>query len=140
MLHLCKLAVGVTDLAQLRALQAARAAEHPPLRHRTRNHPRRAAEIVAGGSLYWVVGGVMLVRQRVPDIVADTWDDGRRCTAFILDPTLVPVAGRPVAPFQGWRYLAAQDAPADLDRAEDAAEAAGLPAAMRRDLRALGLL
>ena len=114
MLHLVKLAVGARDVEHLRATQAARLARQETLRHRTRNRPRRAAELVDGGSLYWVVSGAVLVRQRITDIVEDHWEDGGKCSGLILDPALVSVAGRPMKPFQGWRYLAAGDAPADL--------------------------
>jgi hypothetical protein len=140
MLHLSKLAVGIRDVAHLRAVQDRRAAAEPPLRHRTRNAPRRAAEIVAGGSLYWVIAGAMVVRQRILEIRPDQWDDGTACAALILDATLVPVAGRPTKPFQGWRYLPADTAPADLSRSGPAEGEADLPPALRQELRALGLL
>ncbi len=140
MLHLTKLAVGVRDIAHLRALQAARHAETPPLRHFTRSFPRRAAEITEGGSLYWVICGAMLVRQRVLDVVEDQWDDGSRCAGLVLDPVLVPVEGRPCKPFQGWRYLEAAAAPADVTAADPALGADGLPDRLRRELQALCLI
>ncbi len=138
-LHLVKLAVGVRDLPQLRALQAERALREPPLRHRTRNMPRRAAEIVAGGSMYWVIGGAMIARQRIVEIVADRWDDGTPCAGLMLEATLVPVRGRLMKPFQGWRYLPDADAPADSTTAA-AHGASELPAALRHELEALCLL
>lgn len=140
MLHLVKLAVGVRDAEHLRALQAERAARIPPLRHRTRNFPRRAAEIVDGGSIYWVIGGFLTARQPILDIVDDQWEDGSACAALILDPALVPLAGRPVKPFQGWRYLTPAEAPPDLIALAPAQGEAVLPAALRRELRALCLL
>jgi hypothetical protein len=139
MLHLMKLAVGVRDVAHLRDLQARRRAADPPLRHLTRSFPRRADEILDGGSIYWVIAGALVVRQRIIDIVADRYDDGSSCAAIHLDAALVTVAGRPTRPFQGWRYLAADAAPRDLDAAE-ARDAESLPEALRRDLRELGLL
>jgi hypothetical protein len=140
MLHLVKLAVGARDVEHLRATQAARIARQETLRHRTRNRPRRAAEVVDGGSLYWVVSGAVLVRQRITDIVEDHWEDGSKCSGLILDPVLVSVAGRPMKPFQGWRYLAAADAPADLDAMPEPEGGADLPAALRRELVALCLI
>ncbi len=137
MLHMMKLAVGVRDVAHLQAIQALRAVENPPLKHRTRQMPRRRAEIIAGGSLYWVVAGAMIVRQRITDIVEDTLDDGSACAALLLDPALVGVAGRPVRPFQGWRYLAPEAAPADLAAGGDDG---GLPPELARVLRELCLL
>jgi hypothetical protein len=140
MLHITKLAVGVTDIAHLQSLQAARLQRDPPLRHWTRNSPRRIAEVIDGGSMYWVISGAMLVRQRILDIVPGTRDDGSACVGFVFDPTLIPVEGRPTKPFQGWRYLTAADAPADLTRAAAAIGADRLPPQMAAELRALGLL
>ena len=94
MLHLTKLAVGVRDVAHLRDLQAERAERNPPLRHRTRNFPRRAAEVVDGGSIYWVISGSLLARQRILDVIHDQWDDGSACAGLLLHPKLVPLAGR----------------------------------------------
>jgi hypothetical protein len=137
MLHLMKLAVGVRDPAHLRALQAHRLAHDPPLRHQTRQTPRRAAEITDGGSLYWVIAGSMLMRQRVLDIVPARREDGSACARLILDPLLVPVAGRPVRAFQGWRYLQSDAAPPDFAEGSDEAD---LPHALAQKLRELGLL
>ncbi len=114
MLHLTKLAVGVRDIEHLRDLQTERALRNPPLRHRTRNFPRRRDEVVDGGSIYWVIAGATLVRQRVLDVIEDRWDDNSACAGLIFDPQLVPVAARPTRPFQGWRYLRPEDAPPDL--------------------------
>jgi hypothetical protein len=114
MLHLMKLSVGTRDPADLRAWQAARAVDEPPLRHRTRTRPKRAAEIIGGGSIYWVIAGRMLARQRVLDIIEDQWPDGSACAGLVLDPVLVAVAARATRPFQGWRYLTPEAAPPDL--------------------------
>ena len=137
MLHLIKIGVGVRNPAHLRILQAHRTAHDPPLAHLTRNRPRRAAEILDGGSLYWVIGGTLLIRQRITGLDAALRPDGSPCTAILLAPALVPVQGRPVKAFQGWRYLEAADAPQDL--APDSPEAA-MPHAMAQQLRELGLL
>jgi hypothetical protein len=140
MLHIAKLAVGVRDIDHIRALQAERLRTSPPLRHRTRNFPRRGQEVLEGGSLYWVISGSMLARQRIVDIVEDKRDGGEKCAALLLDPEVVPLIGRPTRPFQGWRYLAAEAAPADLDQAVMAVGEAALPPVLRRELRALCLI
>ncbi|MDE2581226.1 MAG: DUF1489 domain-containing protein [Rhodospirillales bacterium] len=140
MLHLVKLAVGVRDLDHLRSLQAERAAKTPPLRHRTRNFPRRAAEITDGGSIYWVISGFLAARQPILDIIDDHWEDGSACAALILDRQLVPLAGRPMKPFQGWRYLSPAEAPPDLAVAMPTPSEASLPPALRQELQALCLL
>jgi hypothetical protein len=139
-LSLVKLAVGVTDIADLRSLQAARLAAGQVLCHRTRNFPRRAHELRDGGSLYWVIAGAIVVRQPITDIIEDIRTDGVPCAAILLAPNLVPVAGRPMKAFQGWRYLVAGDAPADLIDGVAALGEADLPMAMRVELRKLGLL
>lgn len=136
-IHLVKLAVGVRDFGHLAEIQHRRALTEPPLRHRTRSFPRRAAELAESGSIYWVIGGAVLARQRVLEVIEDQWDDATPCAGLVLDPELVRVAARPMRPFQGWRYMPAADAPPDL---EGEADAEGLPDAMRRDLRALALL
>ena len=136
--HLIKLAVGCSGVDDLRQWQVLRAREAPPLRHRTRNFPKRADEILDGGSIYWVVNRVMSVRQRIEDIVEAKQPDGTRCTDLVLHPRLLAVRGRLVKPFQGWRYLAAEDAPPD--EAGPGRFSDELPEAMRRELVALALL
>ena len=140
MLHITKLAVGIRDIDELRAWQTERARVDPPLRHRTRNAPRRRDDVLAGGSIYWVVNGTMLVRQRLLDIIEDTRQDGTPCAALVLDPELVPLAGRVTKPFQGWRYLKAEDAPGDMRDLGPVLGMGDLPAELRRELRALCLL
>lgn len=140
MLHLIKLAVGVRDVAHLGEIQARRAAADPPLRHQTRNMPKRAVEILDGGSIYWVINRAVLVRQRILDIRPDIWDDGSKCAGLLLDKTLVRVAARAQKPFQGWRYLPPADAPPDLTVSGGVAGAEDLPEEMRAALAHLALL
>jgi hypothetical protein len=140
MLHLTKLAVGVRDADHLRELQAERMRDYPPLRHRTRNFPRRRLEVIDGGSMYWVIAGTMMARQRILDIVEDQRDDQTPCTSLILDPEIVALAGRPTRPFQGWRYLDPDDAPPDMAALGGIVGLDSLPAALRHELRALCLL
>ena len=140
MLHITKLAVGIRDIDELRGWQTERARIDAPLRHRTRNAPRRRDEVLAGGSIYWVVNGTMLIRQRLLDIVEDTRTDGSACAALVLHPELVPLVGRVTKPFQGWRYLKAEDAPADMRDLGPVLGMGDLPAELRRELRALCLI
>ena len=140
MLHLTKLAVGVRDPDHLRELQAVRMRDRPPLRHRTRNFPRRRTEVVDGGSIYWVIAGTMMARQRILDIIEDQRDDLTPCTSLILDPELVSLVGRPTRPFQGWRYLDPDDAPPDMAALGAILGLESLPASLRHELRALCLL
>lgn len=139
MLHMVKLAVGIRDIAHLREVQALRGATRPPLRHQTRSFPKRAAELTDGGSLYWVIAGAVVVRQRITDVIEDRWDDETKCAGLVLDPAVVPVHATPMRAFQGWRYLQADAAPPDID-ATSMAAGADMPEAMRRGLQVLGLL
>jgi hypothetical protein len=140
MLHVTKLAVGVRDIDHLRELQAARLRDHPPLRHRTRNFPRRRSEVIDGGSMYWVIAGTMLARQRIVDIIEDHRDDLTPCASLILDPGIVPLMGRPTRAFQGWRYLDPDGAPLDMPAMGAILGLESLPASLRHELRALCLL
>jgi len=140
MLHMLKLSVGVKEVAQLRAIQALRAAADPPLRHQTRMMPKRRDEILDGGSIFWVIGGFVQLRQRLLDIIEDRWDDGTPCAGLVLDPVLVAVEARPVKAFQGWRHLDAASAPPDVASLRQAAGAQAMPEAMLRELRALCLM
>ena len=144
-LHLLKLCVGVESIAQLAAFQQRRRATTGRNAHVTRQFPRRASEILDGGSLYWVIGGLIRVRQRILDLEAFRDEDGVRRCRIKLDPHLVPVQPRPVRAFQGWRYLRAADAPPDLGDEEAAADPGDSkdalpPHGMREVLRALGLI
>ena len=143
-LHLIKLCVGADSLDDLRQWIAARMREAkkrglPPRHvHVTRMVPKRVEEILAGGSLYWVIRGQIEARQRIEGVEPFMDADGvGRCKLW-LDSEVVPVAPRPMRPFQGWRYFAAKDAPADIDMSQP--ELAAMPEAMRRELAGLGLL
>ena len=141
MLHLIKLSVGPKDVAALAALQQERLRTDPPLRAWTRMFPKRIDEVADGGSIYWVVAGFVRVRQRILGLREEQWDDNTPCAALLLDPTLVPVEARPMKPFQGWRYLKPEEAPADLAQQRPSAEGIeALPPKLRRDLAELCLI
>lgn len=76
--------------------------------------PKRADDLLAGGSLYWVIKGMILIRQTIVRLDEVIGEDGLRRCGIILDPKLVRTAASPRRPFQGWRYLAPQDSPPDL--------------------------
>ncbi|MBS7813539.1 DUF1489 family protein [Roseococcus pinisoli] len=140
MLHLIKLSVGSKDVAGLQAWQAERALTHPPLRHRTRNRPKRRDDLLDGGSIYWVIAGFIQARQRIVDLIDDTMEDGSACVGIVLDPLLVPVAARAMKAFQGWRYLEPDAAPPDLADHSTAPGIEGLPPALRAALREARLI
>lgn len=142
-LHLIKLCVGATSIADLEdwiagRAEAARKAGIPFEQvHVTRMVPTRRDELLSGGSLYWVIKGQVAARQKLLDLRTFVDGEGVRRCGLVLDPPVIAVVPRPSRPFQGWRYLAAGDAPRDLASEEGAGE---LPDEMRRELRDLGLL
>ncbi|HEX9488688.1 MAG TPA: DUF1489 domain-containing protein [Stellaceae bacterium] len=137
-LHLIKLAVGVDDVAHLRQLQKERRRERGRYVFYTRHMPRRSAEILDGGSIYWVIKGYVRVRERILGFVPVIEQDGERYTLVRYDPKFVETVWQPKRPFQGWRYLQPKDAPPD--RPAGAAAADDLPPAMMQELRSLGLI
>jgi hypothetical protein len=143
-LHLVKLSVGSVSIADHADWQAARIAERraagldPRYRHVTRMWPKRAAEIAGSGSLYWVIQGVIRFRQRIEGFEEVRREDGIRRCGIILDPGIVLVEPRPRAAFQGWRYLAAADAPRDL-AGPHVREEEGLPPALLAHLAEMGV-
>lgn len=143
-LHLIKLCVGCDSVADLEEWITQKLKEKKRRRqkvehiHTTRMVPKRAHELMSGGSLYWVIRGQITCRERILDIRPFTDKDGVGRCRVVLDGKLVLVEPRPRAAFQGWRYLQANEAPRDLSRA--APGAAKMPETMRRELRELGLL
>ena len=137
-LNLIKLAVGAEDLESVARFQARRRRELGRLLHFTRMMPQRRDELLDGGSIYWVVRGLVRARQRILDIEAVTDREGRAMTALVLDPDLVRTEPRSQRAFQGWRYLTAEKAPRDLGQADEGL--AEMPPEMLAELRALGLI
>jgi hypothetical protein len=135
-LHLLKLAVGIDDIEHLRRVRAARTAERGGGWVFTRNRPRRAAELLDGGSIYWVIRGQIRVRQRLAGFRGGHDADGRRHCLIEVDPALVPTLARSCRPFQGWRYLDPDAAPADR-YADDASPSLDR---MLAELQQLGLI
>lgn len=144
MLHLVKLCVGVESVADLAERQARRLGQRravdqtPELFHRTRQMPRRRDALLGGGSLYWVIKGVIQARQELLDLRPVRCDDGVQRCDIVYKPGLVVTRPQPRRAFQGWRYLEAADAPPDLDLSNPGVE--DMPARMRAELVELGLL
>lgn len=148
-IHLVKLCVGVSDVLQLvqereRLVKEARRRKKPlEDQHWTRMRPKRADEVLDGGSLFWVVRGIIRVRHRILRLDQVTDADGQEYCAIVYDPKVILVEPRPRRAFQGWRYLEAEDAPRDLPNQQqalvNAAAEGDMPQAMLTELRALGL-
>jgi hypothetical protein len=146
-LHLLKLAVGIESVAHLARVQKQRRAdlrakgERAMTWHFTRNFPRRAEEVLDGGSMYWIIHGEIVARQRIVTLEERRNQRGRKRCAIGLEAKIVrtePVSHRPL---QGWRYMGENDVPPDLgERSPRAKGAERLPEGMARELRELGLL
>ena len=77
--------------------------------------PKRAEEMLAGGSIYWVIKNHIIVRQKLIGFEAVKDKEGKAMCRVHLDPELIRTKSRKKRPFQGWRYLEPGDAPPDLD-------------------------
>jgi hypothetical protein len=144
-LHLIKLCVGCDSIEDLAGWQAERLKQmkadgvKPELFHRTFQSPKRREELLDGGSLYWVIKGIVTVRQKLVDLREGKKPDGSPCCLLILDRKLVPVRPVPRRAFQGWRYLSSDEAPADLASGK-ANGIALMPPKLRKELAELGLI
>ena len=143
-LHILKLAVGCDSVKDLKAWVAdrqrlAKSNGLPPRHiHITRMVPKRDAEVLDGGSIYWVIRGEIAARMKL--IAIEPFRDSAgigRCR-LAMQPKVISVAPRPMRAFQGWRYFKDTDVPPDLGKAAASIEA--MPEPMRRELRELGLL
>lgn len=132
-LHLIKLAVGPSSLKDLQDWQTENVRKKE-LIHITRNFPKRAEEILNGGSIYWVIKGIIVGRNPIIDLRKMIYGDQPHC-GIVYSPELVRVRPKPRRPFQGWRYFEDTDIPADLDK-----NANEMPEEMLNALDELGLL
>lgn len=137
--HLLKLSVGTESVDDLAAWQTSQRGRWPAgtAVHVTRMWPKREAELLGGGSMYWVIKGVIQCRQTVVGLEQVTGSDGINRCAIILDAPLIRTEAAPRRPFQGWRYLDPKDAPRDLPRGRASEEP--LPHALAQALAEIGL-
>lgn len=143
-LHLLKLCVGCDTVEELQDWQRQRlrklrqADPAANLMHVTRQTPRRAGFERGASSIYWVIAGFIRARQLVKDLQEVRGADGIARCGLILEPKLAITEAYPRRPFQGWRYIPAEEAPKDLDPSRNLETS--IPAAMRNDLLELRLL
>ena len=144
-LHLIKLCVGATGIEDLAHWQKGRisarkkAGQSPHPYHTTYQTPKRQEELLQGGSLYWVMKGIITVRQPIAAFEDGNKEDGTPCCVILLEPELIPVRPVPRRAFQGWRYLTPDDAPADIGPG-GADDLAAMPPSMRKALAELCLI
>ncbi|MBT0959392.1 DUF1489 domain-containing protein [Alphaproteobacteria bacterium KMM 3653] len=138
-LNLVKLCVGAETLGDLTAWQASGRSHGPDglPRHITRMWPKREAELTKGGSLYWVIKGMILARQEIIRLDEVIGEDGIRRCAIVLNPEIHQTAPTPRRAFQGWRYLQAEDAPIDITKARTGE--ANLPTELANALAEIGV-
>src|SRR5256885_1536470 len=130
-LHLIKLCVGVSEISELEHWIREVKAGRDSLDHTTRMFPKRRDEIVPGGSLFWVIRGLILCRQPIAAFEPVKGTDGIERCRIVFKPQIVPVMPSPRRAFQGWRYLEDADAPSDLKKG---GRSKGLTEKMRREL------
>ena len=138
--HLIKLSVGTEGVEDLMAWQHTKRAqtEDGLPRHVTRMWPKREAEILKGGSIFWVIKGAIQCRQKVLRLDEYIGADGIRRCAIVLDPEITRTQSSLRRPFQGWRYLAPDDAPPDLPKGRAHEEA--IPVELNQALAEIGVL
>ena len=145
-LHLIKLSVGSENISDIENWVKRRSKlNHEDGRGRVHDHvtrmfPKRQDELLNGGSIFWVIKGQILVRQRLLRFETVTGDDQINRCAIIIDPKIHPTEPFPRKAFQGWRYLKAEDAPRDLADIDVSKGAKAPPPALRAELADLGLL
>ncbi len=117
-LHLIKLCVGISSVDELIEWQQQKlkiisaASGENVLDHVTRQTPKQI-EALHDASLYWVINREIACRQKLVRLEPTLKNNIPHCR-LVLDPQTVRVHTRPQRPFQGWRYLKADDAPADV--------------------------
>jgi hypothetical protein len=131
-LHLIKLCVGCDTVEELIDWRASHVSQDWILR--TRQTPQRGAELMAGGSLFRVFKGRILSRQEILNVRTAGEGPARHCEITLAE-TVIRTIPTPRRAFQGWRYLAANDAPADLNASVGFADA---PVELVSRLRELG--
>jgi hypothetical protein len=135
-IHMVKLCVGADDIDDLVDWQRRQMLTHSNPVHHTRMAPKRAEEMLDGGSIYWVIKRAIRVRQRIIDIRVVPDEDGKDLCELVFDPQTVRTYAQPKRPFQGWRYLKPAEAPRDLKSGENAVD---LPANLDAALKDAGV-
>ncbi len=118
-INLLKIAAGISSVPALVERFEARGEYDPEMGFVvpviTRNVPRQREALLAGGSIYWIIKGQILVRSEIVALSEAEDGDGRRLCIINIAPILHPVVPTKRRGFQGWRYFKPADAPPDID-------------------------
>ena len=119
-IHIVKLCVGADTIDDLVNWQNRLMRSSNVPYHHTRMMPKRAEEVLQGGSMFWVIKRAIRVRQLITDVKEVHDEEGRKMCELVFDPKLHRTYAQPKRPFQGWRYLKPEAAPRDLAAGEAA--------------------
>ena len=131
-----KLAVGVENVAHLVEIQTERKKQLGYACAYTTMKPTKEDELIKDGSLYWIIKGKISARQKILGFQSYIDFDEKKRTIILLDETVIETEKFAHRPFQGWRYLADNEKPADLDKSKYA----GLDSDKIDQLSDLGIL
>lgn len=125
-MHLQKLSVGSEGIDGLQRWQNTMVARRKAAglravhEHVTRMFPKQKDALLDGGSIYWVIKGQILCRNRIVGLEETRNGQGLKACSILMDPQIIPVQPAPRRAFQGWRYLKPEDVPADLTKLGEA--------------------
>lgn len=97
--------------------------------------PKQKEALLDGGSIYWVIKGNIMCRNKIVGLEEVRRKDGLKACSILMEPELIAVSPVPRRAFQGWRYLKPEDAPGDLTEISGGAD---LPSEFRQKLSDLG--
>ena len=139
--HLLKPALGISDVSEFQGRMSLRL---NPYEGRmlytvwTTRKPKQMDELMNGGSVYWIVKKAIQCRQDILGWEEFEGENGKPYYNIYCEPQLIRTVAVERRPFQGWRYLQLDQAPADIGAVTIGDEPP--PEEMVGDLRAAGLL
>ncbi len=141
-IHLLKIAAGIASVSELNQRFEAYGEFDPELGFVvpivTRNVPRKKEALMDGGSIYWIIKGLIQVRSEIIDLQDGEDGNGRRLCRIYVSPKIQLVVPTKRRGFQGWRYLQTSDAAPDMD--DTPLNASGQDIEMAAELKELGLI
>ena len=142
--NLIKLCVGIDSLSELEERQSRlilpKKFKNPKnfTFHLTRMYPQREKEILSGGSLYWVIKGQILGRQKISFLERIKDENNIKRCLIVLEKKIYITQTLPRKPFQGWRYLEPEVSPKDVSIYNKSDEE--LPHNLKLELYKIGVL